>query len=57
MNRRQKQTDRSFGGTLSNWVQQGLGVVAAAKTAYDVGRTLYSAGQAIAPYAAALAFV
>jgi hypothetical protein len=42
---------------MSNWVQRGLGVVAAAKTAYDVGRTLYTAGQAIAPYAAALAFV
>jgi len=42
---------------MSNWVQRGLGVVAAAKTAYDVGKTLYAAGQAIAPYAAALAFV
>ena len=42
-----------------SWVQRGLGFVAAAKTAYDVGRTLYSVGQAVAPpYAgAALAFV
>ena len=58
LGRRQNQSDRSFGGTVSRWVQRGLGAVAAAKTAYDVGRTLYSVGQAIAPYAgAALALV
>ena len=59
MNRRQKTADRSFGGTLSRWVQRGLGAVAAAKGIYDTAKTIYSVGQAIAPYAgaAALAFV
>ena len=58
MRRRQNQSDRTFGGTVGSWVQRGLGFVAAAKTAYDVGKTLYTVGQAIAPYAgAALAFV
>jgi hypothetical protein len=56
MNRRQQTADRGFGSKVGSWVQRGLGVVAAAKTAYDVGKTLYAAGQAIAPYAAALAF-
>ena len=57
MRRRERQSDRTFGGTMSSWVQRGLGVVATAKTAYDVGKTLYAAGQAVAPYAAALALV
>jgi len=55
MNRRQKTTDRSFGGTLTRWVQRGLGAVAAAKGIYDTAKTLYSVGQAIAPYAGAAA--
>ena len=39
--------------------QGGLGAVAAARGIYDTARTIYSVGQAIAPYAgaAALAFV
>jgi len=62
MMRRQKTADRSFGGVASSvghWVQRGLGVVAAAKGIYDTAKTIYSVGQAIAPYAgaAALAFV
>ena len=59
MNRRQKSVDRSFGGTVSRWVQRGLGAVAAAKRIYDTAKTIYSVGQAIAPYAgaAAMAFV
>ena len=57
--RRPKSADRSFGGTVSRWVQRGLGAVAAAKGIYDMARTIYSVSQAIAPYAgaAALAFV
>jgi hypothetical protein len=55
MNRRQKTTDRSFGGTLTRWVQRGLGAVAAAKGIYDTAKTIYSVGQAIAPYAGAAA--
>ena len=55
MNRRQKTTDRNFGGTLTRWVQRGLGAVAAAKGIYDTAKTLYSVGQAIAPYAGAAA--
>ena len=55
MNRRQKTVDRSFGGTLSRWVQRGLGAMAAAKGIYDTAKTIYSVGQAIAPYAGAVA--
>ena len=55
MNRRQKTTDRSFGGTTGRWVQRGLGAVAAAKGIYDTAKTIYSVGQAIAPYAGAAA--
>ena len=58
MNRRQQQSDRSFGSTLTRWVQRGLGTVAAAKGIDDTAKTIYSVGQAIAPYAgAALALV
>jgi len=55
MNRRQKTVDRGFGGTLTRWVQRGLGAVAAAKGIYDTAKTIYSVGQAIAPYAGAAA--
>ena len=55
MNRRQRSVDRSFGGTLTQWVQRGLGAVAAAKGIYDTAKTLYSLGQAVAPYAGAAA--
>ena len=55
MNRRQKSVVRSFGGTLTRWVQRGLGAVAAAKGIYDTAKTIYSVGQAIAPYAGAAA--
>ncbi|NBO94073.1 MAG: hypothetical protein EBV06_17460 [Planctomycetia bacterium] len=55
MNRRQKTTDRSFGGTITRWVKRGLRAVAAAKGIYDTARALYSVGQAIAPYAGAAA--
>ena len=58
MRRRERQSDRKLGGGAASWVQKGRRVVAAAKTAYDVGKTLYSVGQAVAPYAsAAVAFV
>jgi len=62
MMRQQKTADRSFSSvasTAGRWIQRGLGVAATAKGIYDTARTLYSVGQAIAPYAgaAALAFV
>ena len=58
MRRRDRQSDQTLGGKAASWVQRGLGVVAAAKTAHDVGKTPYSVGQTVAPYAlAALAFV
>ena len=59
MNRRQRSVDRSFGGTLTRWVQRGLGAIAAAKGIYDTAKTIYSVGQvvgqAIAPCAGATA--
>ena len=51
-------SDRTLGGKAASWAQRGLGVVAAAKTAYDVGKALYSVGQTVAPYtSASLEFV
>ena len=57
MRRRGRQSNCRLGGA-TNWIQRGLGIVAAAKSEYDVERTFYSVGQVVAPYAsAALGFV
>jgi hypothetical protein len=37
----------------SVWGENAVKVLGVAKTAYDVGKTLYGAAQVVAPYAAA----